>query len=73
MPRVTNEAILNLLRGIAPEALTNAEIRDALDCNHEEAHYISPRVRGMVLRQKRTGIHVTMKGDRLAWYYKETV
>ena len=66
---MTNEAILNLLRGCAPEPLTNAEIRDALEYTKDDTPEISARVRGMVKRQKCTGIHVTMKGDRLAWMF----
>ena len=65
--KVTNEAILNLLRNVSPEPLTNAEIRDALDYSKDDTIYLSARLAGMVNRHVRTGVSVTMKGERKAW------
>ena len=64
--KVTNEAIINLLRN-AGEPLTNAEIQDALGYTKDDVHEISARLGGMVKRPKRR-IKVTMRGGKKAWY-----
>lgn len=64
--KVTNQRIRNLLENVGTP-LTNAEIRDALECNDDEANYISPRVRGMA-KNPRFRIGTTMKDGKLAWY-----
>lgn len=65
--KVTNEAILNLLRNVSPEPLTNAEIRDALDYSKDDTHEISARLNGMVKRPKRR-VKVIDKVGKKAWY-----
>ena len=64
--KVTNEAIINLLRNV-DEPLTNAEIRDALDYTKDDVHELSARLRAMEKRPKR-GVKVTMKDGKRAWY-----
>lgn len=65
--QVSAEEIRNLLRNVAPDALTNAEIRDALDYTKDDTHIISATVSTLV-RRPRNKVFKTMKGDKVAWY-----
>lgn len=67
---VNSAEIYRLLKGNAPEAMTNEEIRHALNYSKDHAPLISTRLSSFVRRQSRTGIYLTNKGDRKAWAYK---
>ena len=70
MPKqVSAEEIRNLLRNMGGEALTNAEIRDALDYTKDDTTVISATVSTLV-RRPRNQVFKTMKGDKVAWYSK---
>lgn len=66
---VSADAIRNLLRNVAPEPLTNAEIRDALDYTKDDTCVISATVSTLV-RRPRNKVFKTMKGEKVAWYSK---
>lgn len=65
--KVSTEAIRNLLRNVAPKALTHAEIRDAMGYSKDDDQYISPRLTKLV-KWPRHKIKVIKKDGKLAWY-----